>query len=764
MALVPLVQVASWPGVVAIESLQYTISHGITPGLAILRTYPQRSPIASSGNLVIGDGQRSFILQDCRVSRLTSEAGPQGQTWTLEIQDRRWRWPGLAAVSGSYNQLDNRGKLVPWTIRSPYELAVLCLKAMGETGYAINLPNGLPASVGKDVNRYLQAGENFAQSLANPEVSWDHTPPAQALAQLADLYGCRVVYQPLTNRVIVTPTGIGQTMPDGPCESISGGAENPRVPYAVAIAGAPVRIQARFALEPVGEEWDGRYVPIDDLSYAPKVPAQVQISSATFSGTGNPSYFTVTLTFGGWALNAVQNTYSATSATSGTVAGKLAAIAAQINADPNAKKYVSAAATATAVTVTGLSGGLTFGLEAFASGLSAPPDKFQAALVQPAGPANGRSWRYSNPPTFPNVIATDRLSYSEAQNLARKSVFRCYRLLLVDPHRGTVPYTLPWYKGKLVRRQQLILQPTKVAQVMPAPRQPGARNMNNPIAWNLPLPGLFGGGVLPEFYNAYSRDQEATCTGSVYKHLGGQVFWLFDGVYNTAVGDRVRAGFSIDPYEQVVSFADYIYAIGEGGAVLPSGITLETACLVQDADTGQLVRWEAFKYLGGTAPIEWQIRDDVKVGVIGDYFDDPNPNGGARNALIGWEYAPGDLNDANGRASYYLQGMAAKYQLPQSDTRSYIGIYPTDPDGIIQQVSYSVSGVGPSTMISANSEFSISIPNYPNRRRSENLPPNQAAALANQLERAAAAIPDPKATVPQAGIAKFAAMAGLPPS
>ena len=140
-----LAQACKWPGVVSVASVTYTCSHGISPGTVILTTYPQQGQIATSGDLVIGDGTNLVTLRDCRVSRLRGDGGAQGQSWTLEIQDRRWRWPGLASISGSYNQLDNRGKLIPWTIRSPVELAQLCIAAMGEKGAKIILPDGLPA-------------------------------------------------------------------------------------------------------------------------------------------------------------------------------------------------------------------------------------------------------------------------------------------------------------------------------------------------------------------------------------------------------------------------------------------------------------------------------------------------------------------------------------------------------------------------------------------------------------------------------------------
>ena len=95
-----LVQNCAWPGVDAIATLQGTISHGVGPSTFVLTTFPQTGPISPFGDLTLGDGIREFKLKNCRVSRLDSRAGSDGQTWTLEIEDRRWAWAGLGGISG----------------------------------------------------------------------------------------------------------------------------------------------------------------------------------------------------------------------------------------------------------------------------------------------------------------------------------------------------------------------------------------------------------------------------------------------------------------------------------------------------------------------------------------------------------------------------------------------------------------------------------------------------------------------------------------
>lgn len=751
-----LIQQCSWPGVKAVASCTYAIGHGITPGRAILTTYPQTGAIAAFGQLQIGDGVRKLVLNGCRVARMTGRKDGEGTLWILEIEDRRWMWPSLAGISGTYNRLDERGKLVPWTIRSPAELAVLCLDAMGEKRYKINLPPGIKRADGKNLERYLLSGENFPQSLTNPPTVWDHTPPAEALARLADYYGCRVVYQPNLDRVIVTPTGVGRTLPAGPCEALTGGADAPRLPKAVAVAGAPVRIQARFALEAVGEEWDGRVLPINDLSYAPKARATVQITTCTYTGGGSPDLSVyITLRPGADDEDSI---LFRRSGPSGTVPEKLTGIANEINFHTGAKEVIKASASGKVLTLTGLNGQEAFGVGVDSNEV-AQPDSWTSELVQPAGPAGERSWRTCPPPLFPTVQATDRLSYGEAVAKAQKSVFKWYRIVNLDVFDGKAPIKLPWV-GPIKRLQQIILEETKVAQVVPEPRIPGAQDRNNPIRGALPpvflMPGVggidvIGNGVLPWFYDGYSRDQPATVTGSVYKGVSGQPLWTGED-FNTPQNSRVFVDFAIDPYWQVVKFSDFVWkhpGVANGSAFVgvPS-LTLETACKVTHHETGAFLRWEEVLPLGGLAPVEWSLREDVQVGVIGLYEDSAlkkpesqskTKKNKKKNKGVGFRFQ--FLDDAKGRAGYYLRGMAARYQLPTADTRQYIGIYPIDPDGLVQQVTYTISGAGPTTVASLNTEHAVAIPPYPERRLKENLAPNRQAALANLIERRLSGIP-----------------------
>jgi hypothetical protein len=735
-------QSASWPGVAAVEACSGTISHGVTPSRWVLTTYPQAASPEMFGNLTITDEVNPpLTLRNCKVDGMVGRAGADGQTFSLEILDRRFAW-STGAISGRYNQTDPRGKLIPWTIRSPKEIAKLCLDAAGEKNYLLFLPDGLKEADGRNFNLFLQLGENFPQSLANPPVNWEYVPPMVALQQFVSQFGCRVVWQPVTDRVVVVPVGVGSPLPEGPCEAITPNLDSPETPQAVAVAGAPMRIQMKLLLEPVAEEHDGSYVPVNDVSYAPRGSGTTQQTTVTWSGvTANPSvkvFITYTPPGGGGSKTVAYEYSDAVPASD-----KFIRIVLRINADPEMKSLFKASASGDVLTIEGRKPGFTFGVRAETS--SPAPDKLTVATPRKASSSTA-DWSFCRPPNFRAVVATDRLSYQEAIEKARRSVYRCYRVVDADANTGKYPIKVPYYTtvtGKpLKRRQQLVLQQTKVALVEPAPRLPGGRNRGvpgNPLIQILGVAGGLIGGIFVESYNGYERDQKAVVYGSVSRRVG-QVMWD-PGEYNSPANGRVFAEFSIDPIEQVVTFAEPVWKAkitegGEGddeadstdGYVAFPALVLETAVLVTDQDTGALYRWTKQEPLGGVAPAEWSVHEDIQIGVVTEY-DDANA---VRNTRLTEEA------DAHKRADYYLRGMASRYLDTGGETRQYIGIVAHDLDGYCQQASYSVGPGGATTVLSGNCEHSDVIPNYPARQRAEALPPNAFAVLANKLSQPAA--------------------------
>jgi hypothetical protein len=778
---VEILQDAKWPGIVATDSCVYTCSHGITPGRAVLVSSPQPEVVGPGadkiipyGTLVFSDGIRGVKINRCRLDRLTADQGPRGTTYTLEILDRRWMFKppgdnGRGRIDGAYNEKDTRGKLVPWSIRSPYELAELCLRAMGETNYSIKLPEGLPRRVGQDLNRYLRLGENFPQSLANPEMVWDVVPPGEALSRLCDVFGCRLIFQPFQDKFVVMPIGEGlRTFPVGaPYETITPTIAPAEVPVSVGVAGAPIRIQARFKLEAVGEEWDGSILPIKDLSYAPEpgeaADGKPQITRIHYVGGDTPVSLTVGVTFKK-QNGAVKFKQAFDFDPAHSVAVRLATIVSGMLADPDVAAELDATSFSDVAIFTGKRNGVSFSFTAVGFASPAANNLFEVLIDQEAagdvGAADG-GWGWSDPPVFLRAKPTDRLSKEEAQSLARKSVFKYFRIRLVDPETGSPPLKLPYY-GEVKRRQQIVLQGSKVDMVKPAPRIGGVLPNNGVI------PDVPGNGVLPEFYNGYSRDQAPTVTGSVYANLMN-VMWKIpnDNPFwdmNTKRTDRVFIDIAkIDPVEQIVVFSDHVYkwvpSAGPSGRIAAPDLTLETGCLVRSEETGEFLRWREELPLGGISPTEWSLREDVQVGIVGKYGTEimrkrskaewkklyaAGLEAAANappldkidvgfNQLTGFDYM--DLPDSQARSKFYLNAMAAQYRLTVGESRRFVGIWPIEPDGAIQQVTLMVGEEGATTIASANTEHSHVIPPFPARRRQEMLTPNSAAAAANAAER-----------------------------
>jgi hypothetical protein len=690
----------------------------------------------------------------------------------------------MGGISGHYNQKDDRGKLVPWTIRSPKELAKICLDALGVKNSIVNLPEGLTRARGADTNRYLKLGENFPQSFTNPEVVWTRTPPAEALAQLADYYGCRVIYQPIANRVLITIPGKGKALPNFPYEVIGATIDGPEAPEFVGVFGAPVKVQMRFRLEAVGEEWDGSYLPINQLSYSPVMPAVKQISRIEFvNDIGIPAEaLEITIRYPHPRLPGERIAAFFSDDGSGTAETRLTTFGFDMNNQP---EFLSGFLTATYEIIDGVKG-LTLAAKkpgAFDIELTNPlrnpfNNSFDASkafitrIVRPAAEPK-KSWNWTTVPQFSNVQPTDRLSYIEARALAQKSVYRCYRILnrAADDNgprdkKNPRPMDVPFFGKIIKRRQQIVLLESKVEQVKPQARIPGGVNKANGLPF---LPGGAAAGILPEFYNGYSRAQANTVTGSVATCIG-YVNWLFvnppvanlgreeggearlvgglpfgeveteppgerlkreaeegkAGVFNTGINDRVFVDFTVNQVEQMIVFSEPVYRWVGGFMFEEPDLVLEAGCNVLDAVTSVPYRWEELLRIpGGTAPVEWIHREDVDVGVIGEYS--------RTNALHGHKFF--ELADGRSRAGYYMRGRAAKYKIVGGETRQYLVIVPVDPDGLIQQVTWQVGEGGPVTIASANTEHNPAVPAYPARRRAENLNADRAAALANMAEK-----------------------------
>jgi hypothetical protein len=697
--------IAIWPGAIAVEGCTYTISHGISPGTAILRMSPQPVFPDMQGDLVITDGNESVTIPGCKVDDLKVEQDSNGVYWSLTIVDTRWRWRDLGAITGCYNQLDPHAKLYPWGIQSPTELAILCLNALGVTSYTLNLPPGID-----------NPGPNVAQPIVNvsgtnPPVNWNYLPPAQALQQLAEMYGCRVIYQLYNDSILVTPLGIGADLPPGSIHKQGPSIKDPETPDSIGVVGAPTRFQMRLALDAVGEDFDGDYRPIDFLSYAPTLQLpkpQISTVTVTYDGVtlGTPLTYLI-------SVNQVVFQYNVVALdTQNTIANSLdlRILASQ---DPRIAGVISSAIVNNVLTLTGPAG-VSFNVLAGLAGLPIFPafrwpkgNDCQAATIQSATNPDSR-WFDSGPNgsgnhEFGNLNApTDRLTRLQAEALAQKTVWKYYRIVNVDVSFDGGTINVPGY-GRLQRRQQVILQDTQVDQITP---QPGDANIVD----------IDGQPYNVNFYNGYSKDKPAAIYGSVCASVfSGDNPFVYAEEPFTPDGSQLLIPFSIDPIQQLVIFSSPVYSTTPDALnyIVPR-LSLQTAVLIRNADTNQIEAFTQIVPLPGqnsTTMPKMEHHPDIQLEITSVY--------GANGQIQAVDILD---DDALNRASYYLAGLAAQYNTSAAQTLEYNGIKAIQLDGAIQQVTWTVGEGGASTVASRNTEHHLYVPPYAARRRAEFLP------------------------------------------
>lgn len=716
----------TWPGVLAPISGTYTASQGITPGAARLVTAPQQLAPADSGLLTITDGVETIPIIDCKATQLTVDTvgTPAGEAfvWTLIILDRRWKWKELGGISGEYNQLDDHGKLIPWTIRSPTELVLLCLAEMGETAVVIDMPPGLTQADGLLWQTLFPPWIGVTPVTGtNPPVNWTGTPPAAALANLCEKYGRRIVPSLSTNALSVLLPGTGADLPPGSIAKLSPSINSPQTPTGVLVLGSPTIFQDRLPMEPVGLEWDGSFRPIDTLSYAPirgRAPqtSQIVINKQTYV---NGTEFAI-------SVNGEEvSFFTPSNAPNDIAAGLSVALLARSNNNPTLAGLTFSSSGNT-LKITGAPDGTPFGVSVVAS----PADAIEVFNLR--GGRGVHTWDGADVPTFDCVLATAQLTKQEARRLAQQSVFRCYRISGPDPNTlaqmlvaqnaqanipadnvGNVnPYTripiapaaastlrpinVQGY-GLITRRQQIVLLGTKVEQITPQANDAQALDRaGNPISLN--------------FYNGYSRDKPAICYGAIAKTFTGP-FFIPRKAQNSNITDPIFEPFSIDAVQQVITFNRPIYLWdGPVGAIAPL-IQLETGFHIRDPDTNALDAFTAKQFLPGMRGItNFAVKrcDDVQLSMYGTYDAQGNPLGAQILEA-----------DPIARAAFYLAGMAAQYFTAPGLTYEYNGFRALALDGAIMQLTWSFDEGGCKTVASRNTEHSVYVPPYPARRRAE---------------------------------------------
>jgi hypothetical protein len=680
------------------------MSHGVSPGIAMLRCNPQPGvPYASEGTLVLYDGDGAVRLNGCKVQGVKEKRDGSGIVWEITIMDRRWKWRECGAISLYANQLDPNGKFIPWTVASPVEIAARCLQNMGESNFTIDLPVGLTSAGAAGIKEFLPTGINFPPSGVNPPIDWTVQKPMLVLEQLAEMFGRVVVYRWQDDAVWVCQRGSGGPLPPGSINSTCPGVDIPKTPDGVCVVGSATRYQADFEVMAVGEEWDGRLLPIDQLSYAPLLAGQKHKVKITAAYADNFRYY-VSLDAGDGAGVMVFQAANGL----GTAQAELNALATAIRADAKWNQLVSVSApTAGAESTMEIEArqqGPVFDCKVYThcslGVIPTPPPiapKLVCAVVR-QGQFGRRGWSRAYPPLFNGVRATNRLTLGQARDLARKSVWRYFQLSGRDVS-GKGATNIPGV-GR-VAKYQIVLQPEQCEQIVPeAPDFQIRDRGGNPIVNN--------------FYNWVSKNKPAAAYGNVNKRASGLLYILdkAKGI-NTGEDEQIKVDFSVDPVFHCIKFSAPVFKYGAGGTIVEPTIRLRTACYVRDVSTNSFLTYQSVTVFGGKAgkAFAFEKHDDIQLNVIPTYND--------KKLVTGIKLLEADPLL---RGQYYMNGMILKYQVKPSLVNGYNGIVPIQLDGAISQITWNVSGdpgTGTETQASLNYEHNTSLPPYPARRRAE---------------------------------------------
>lgn len=325
-----------------------------------------------------------------------------------------------------------------------------------------------------------------------------------------------------------------------------------------------------------------------------------------------------------------------------------------------------------------------------------PTDGWTASTGPPEWPMLPGPLTFGGTDTQGRGNLPGKRTYYDAKAAAQHSVYRMYRITLKDvatngplvirPPRGHGP------EIKIKDRRQVRLLPVK--------NDSTKDDVGRVVQW------------------------PATCYG---RHTPPQVIrvgkdWL--ALFkDTDATTEVKVPFSIDQEHQVIVFSQPVLARKPDGKVYPAEIVLETACEVLDP-----VTWAPFRYaksitvqdgLPGTEAAI--VRDDVRYEVVMQYKSVQvfKPDG----SFDHWDTRTvGAIDNANQialRADYYLVGESLRYLTAGAERRKYVGIQLIDPDGAIQQVTWSIGGTDLSTTASLGTEHNLYVPPFAERRRTE---------------------------------------------
>jgi hypothetical protein len=227
-------------------SLDGKITRGTTPDTWRIRIPHDSALTAAAGELRFVSDSGAVTLRKCipDLSTLRTEHHDGKREWSLLLRDRRATWPGKQ-ISGRYNKRYRDNTRDGNTELNAQYIAALALGEAGESGLGASLPT------------------------TYPDIDWDRTPVNKAIDELLSLLPGHVC-RDKDDAYSIKTTGQGDGIDTGwPAIIPDYLARVESGPKTIRIRCGKTWYGCRLELEAVGIEDNGKYLPIDQLSYRP---------------------------------------------------------------------------------------------------------------------------------------------------------------------------------------------------------------------------------------------------------------------------------------------------------------------------------------------------------------------------------------------------------------------------------------------------------------------------------------------------------------
>jgi hypothetical protein len=297
-------------------------------------------------------------------------------------------------------------------------------------------------------------------------------------------------------------------------------------------------------------------------------------------------------------------------------------------------------------------------------------------------------WANVDPGTFGGVRGTEEISEKEAIELAKRCVWRLFRVKMVDQKVGMPGGPNVVGFGLVRDRRQIVLLPQRFL---------GSNDLEADGTEAVTPPNVTGSIYLGAF---------AAALGNV--DIGP------DG--NSLTGRRLPRVPSIDSARGLVTFDQQCFRKEKRNGVI-------------HILSPELLLHTSFNVLSpvGRVPAKFE-----RGGAVGGVMDTGCPPQVLRHPELfqiivvfreqeGGEIAPGGVGDNLDRiipaADFHLTAADRRWEATAAASATYAGIVPINPDGSIRQVTWKVGNGPATTTASQNSEHDPFVPPFPERRR-----------------------------------------------